>query len=242
MGAMPFLLEESSPRIYLHPLEAPLAANNSLLNETFDMRHISAYYADMLGGAQAADILEYFSTLCPMGAATATDLMEEGDVLDLAGHRFEVIHTPGHAPGHVSLYEWDERVLLSGDVIGAVVAWYCPSGGGASAYLESLDKIQALDIELILPSHGDAITEVDASIESTRSFILSREERILELLAGGSRSLIELTAELFPRETTRMFPGVQATDSHMIKLESDGLVARRERGGMPFFSIEKKAG
>ncbi|MHB8894973.1 MAG: MBL fold metallo-hydrolase [Candidatus Geothermincolia bacterium] len=238
MGAMPFLLEESSPRIFLHPLEKPLAADNSLLNVSFDMSHISEYYADMLGGAEGADILDYFSTLCPMGAAVATDTMEDGDVLDLAGRRLEVIHTPGHAPGHVSLYDRENRLLLSGDVIGAVVAWYCPSGGGARGYLESLDKIESLDIDVILPSHGGEMTDVRGAIDSTRAFIMARETRILELLGGGEKSLLELTEALFPRETTRMFPGVQATHSHLIKLEEDGAVRREDREGLPFFSLE----
>jgi|SRR5450759_121356 glyoxylase-like metal-dependent hydrolase (beta-lactamase superfamily II) len=237
MGAMPFLLEESSPRIFIHRLEEPLAVETELLNQSFDMCYIKDYYLDRLDGNEPVGILEYFSALCPMGAAQASDVVDEGDVLSLAGRDFEVIHTPGHAPGHISLYDRENKTLLSGDVVGAVVAWYCPSGGGARGYLNSLDKLDALDIDLILPSHGGEITDVKGAIETTRSFILERENRLLELLAEGPRSLVELTDELFTNVVTRMFPGLQITDSHLEKLQEDGLVTRELREGMPFYSL-----
>jgi glyoxylase-like metal-dependent hydrolase (beta-lactamase superfamily II) len=237
MGAMPFLLEESSPRVVIHELEKPLASDNSLLNRSFDMSHISEYYAERLDGAGDFDILEYFAPLCPMGAAEATETVVDGDVLEMGGRRLEVMHTPGHAPGHICLYDADDRTLLSGDVVGAVVAWYCPSGGGAAGYLESLDRIEQLDIDLILPSHGGEITDVAGAIAETRAFIMARETRILELLAGGPMSLLELTDELFPADVTRMFPGIQITHSHLMKLEDEGRVRSSEGGGVPVFRL-----
>lgn len=237
MGAMPFLLEESSPRIYIHPLEVELARDPSLLNRSFDMCHITDYYMERLGDTDPAsiDIIDYFSSLCPMGAAAATDTIEEGDTLSLAGHDFEVIHTPGHAPGHISFYERSLNLLLSGDLVGAVVAWYSPSGGGAKGYLDSLDKIESLDIDLIMPSHGEDITDIQGAIARTRKVLLTREERIMEQLSTGPKSLLELTDMLFP-ESTRMFPGLQITDSHMIRLEGLGAVTRDEARGIPTFT------
>jgi glyoxylase-like metal-dependent hydrolase (beta-lactamase superfamily II) len=237
MGAMPFLLEESSPRILIHRLEKRLASEIQLLNDSFDMHYITDYYLDRLDGNEPVGIIEYFSALCPMGAAEATDVVDEGDVLALGGRSFEVLHTPGHAPGHISLYDRENRTLLSGDVVGAVVAWYCPSGGGARGYLDSLDKIDALDVDVILPSHGGEITDVKEAIQSTRAFILAREKRVLSLLAEGPRTLLELTDDLFPNVVTRMFPGLQITDSHLIKLEEDGLVTRDERAGVPLYHL-----
>lgn len=233
MGAVPFLLEEASPRIIIHELEEPLARDNALLNKSFDMCHIRDHYAGRLGDTDAAaiDILDYFSGLCPMGAAEATETIAEGDRLVLAGRVFEVLHTPGHAPGHISLFDPDDRLLLSFDLVGAVVAWYCPSGGGAGGYLESLDKIERLGARLMIPSHGEEITDVAGAIGRTRSFILKRDERILELLSAGPMTLLELTDELFP-EPVRMFPGLQITDSHLRKLQGEGRVVA-PAGGAP---------
>jgi len=231
MGAMPFLLAESSPRIIIHALEEQAAADNSVLNRTFDMRYIKDYYG------QEADVLEYFSTLCPMGAAVPTDTVAQGDVLDLGGRSFEVLHTPGHSPGHISLFDRENRTLLPGDVFGAVVAWYCPSGGGARGYLESLDKLEALDADVAMPSHGPDITAVREAIEQTRSYILARDSKILTQLASGPKSLIELTDELFPNPGMRLFPGIQITDSHLMMLVEDGVVVREEGESVPVFRI-----
>ena len=50
-------------------------------------------------------------------AAPATRLLEDGDVLDLGDRRFEVIHTPGHSPGGIALWEAATGVLFSGDIL-----------------------------------------------------------------------------------------------------------------------------
>lgn len=239
MGAMPFLLDEASPRILIHSLEKPLAADPRLLNESFDMCHITRYYLERLGDTDPAsiDILDYFKGLCPMGAADASGTLEDGDLLELGGRGFEVLHTPGHAPGHCCFYDREHRLLLTGDIIGEVVAWYCPSGGGATGYHRSLDRVEALDAELALPSHGAEITDIAAAVERTREVLVVREEKILVLLARGPHSILELTDELFPAEGMRMFPGLQITDSHLIKLEGERKVERREADGGPVFEL-----
>jgi len=239
MGTMPFLLEEAAPRIFIHPLEKPLAKDPQLLNNSFDMGHIIKYYSGRLENAKPEDfnIIDYFANLCPMGSAETTDTLEEGDVIPLAGRKFEVLHTPGHAPGHVSLYDREHKLLLVGDVIGAVVAWYCPSGGGAKGYLGSLKKVESLDVQMAMPSHGEDITDVQAAVDRTRDTIMSRDRRILDALSGGPLSLLELTDILFPQEGTRMFPGLQITDSHLVKLEEERRVLRSEQDTIPLFLL-----
>jgi glyoxylase-like metal-dependent hydrolase (beta-lactamase superfamily II) len=50
-------------------------------------------------------------------AAPATRLIDEGDVLDLGNRRLEVLHTPGHSPGGICLWEAATGTLFSGDII-----------------------------------------------------------------------------------------------------------------------------
>ncbi|MGO4843989.1 MBL fold metallo-hydrolase, partial [Rhizobiaceae sp. 2RAB30] len=49
--------------------------------------------------------------------APAERLLEHGDVVDLGDRAFEVVHTPGHSPGGIALYERNTRTLLSGDIV-----------------------------------------------------------------------------------------------------------------------------
>jgi glyoxylase-like metal-dependent hydrolase (beta-lactamase superfamily II) len=50
-------------------------------------------------------------------AAPATRLIEEGDVLDLGDRILQVLHTPGHSPGGISLWEAQTQTLFTGDIL-----------------------------------------------------------------------------------------------------------------------------
>src|SRR5690348_1458889 len=49
--------------------------------------------------------------------APATTLLKDGDVINLGNRAFEVIHTPGHSPGGIALWEKKTGTLLSGDIV-----------------------------------------------------------------------------------------------------------------------------
>jgi hydroxyacylglutathione hydrolase len=60
--------------------------------------------------------------------------LSEGDQIDAGGVRLEVLHTPGHTLGHLSLWEPEERVLILGDAAHADdVAWINPYREGEGA-------------------------------------------------------------------------------------------------------------
>lgn len=59
----------------------------------------------------------YESATYKVRSAPATRLIEDGDVIDLGDRHFEVIHTPGHSPGGVALWEKRTGILFSGDIV-----------------------------------------------------------------------------------------------------------------------------
>jgi len=231
MGAMGFLLQEISPRIYLHDFEIPLAADPQLLNQTFDYN-----LAKRRGSSESnpslenINVLDYFAGLCPMSSSHATNAMTDGDTLCMGKFRFHVIHTPGHAPGHVSLFDPDSGVLFTGDVVGKVVAWYSPSSGGAIGYLNGLERLAKLNARIILPSHGENIVMAREAIERTKAHILQLESLILQTLGDRPLSFMDLCGKLYPKPTVQLFPGPQLLESHLIKLEQEGKVIRQEDG------------
>jgi glyoxylase-like metal-dependent hydrolase (beta-lactamase superfamily II) len=89
-----------------------------------------------------------------------TDL-EDGQILDLGGIRFETRHTPGHTPGHCCFYVEAEGTLFSGDQLfaGSVGRTDLP-GGSTSQLLESMSsKVLTLDDKVrVLPGHGPETT------------------------------------------------------------------------------------
>lgn len=59
----------------------------------------------------------YLSSTYSVKAAAANTLVEDGDVIDLGNRQLEVIHTPGHSPGGIALWELATATLFSGDIV-----------------------------------------------------------------------------------------------------------------------------
>lgn len=80
-------------------------------------------------------------------------ILHDGDCLDLGGRKLTVIHTPGHSPGHCCFYEQERKYLYSGDLIysGCLDVFYPTTD--PEAFLQSVKKIQVLEIKKILPAH-----------------------------------------------------------------------------------------
>lgn len=80
--------------------------------------------------------------------------LKDGDMIgDL-----KVIHTPGHTPGSICLYDAKKKILFSGDTVFAEgVGRTDLPGGDEEALFQSIEKLKKLDVEMILPGHGDPI-------------------------------------------------------------------------------------
>jgi glyoxylase-like metal-dependent hydrolase (beta-lactamase superfamily II) len=81
----------------------------------------------------------------------------EGE-LEVGDHRFQVIYTPGHAPGSICLYWPEAKALFTGDVIFSQSLGRTDLPGGRGALLKaSIDRLTELDVELLLPGHGPVL-------------------------------------------------------------------------------------
>ena len=80
-------------------------------------------------------------------------LLDDGDTIDLGGRTIQVLHTPGHSPGHFCFWEDEKGYLYSGDLVyeGTLFANY-PSTDPQS-YMTSLEKIAVLPIKQLFPGH-----------------------------------------------------------------------------------------
>jgi glyoxylase-like metal-dependent hydrolase (beta-lactamase superfamily II) len=109
------------------------------------------------------------------------------DAIDMQLGPFELVHLPGHCPGHVAIRLGD--VVFCGDmVVAGVTPHLSPESinpySGLDHYLESLSRLQhwAKDARLILNGHNDVITDLPAQIESTRQNILRRMGKAVDAL------------------------------------------------------------
>lgn len=157
-------------------------------------------------------------------AAVAVDkVVEDGDTI--AG--LQVIHTPGHSPGHICIYMKEEGILFSGDhVLGLGTTAMRPPQGDMAQYIDSLRKLLNYDIDMICPGHGPLITEARRKLEELIQHRLEREEQVIAGLRQGKATVRELVAEIYPELDRRLYEAAKGQVlAHLIKLEREGKVS-----------------
>lgn len=82
-----------------------------------------------------------------------TKILYGGEHIDLGGRIIEVLHTPGHSPGHMCFWEPSTGYLFTGDLVykGTLTAWF-PSTD-PKAYLKSLKMTATLPVKKVFPAH-----------------------------------------------------------------------------------------
>lgn len=106
-----------------------------------------------------------------------TKLLADHDVIDIGERQIEVLHTPGHSPGHLCFWEKERGYLFTGDLVykGTLFANY-PSTD-PEAYLASLEKIAALPVLKTFPAHH--------SLDIQPEIILRMRDALQQIQANG---------------------------------------------------------
>ncbi len=119
-----------------------------------------------------------------------TIALNDGDVLAIGPHEFKVIHTPGHAAEGIVLYNRKERLLISSDTLWkndmAVMTLRIEGSAALFQMLESLEKLAALDVQMVYPGHGPPFKDMHKALTKTRKrlnhFLNQRDQIGLDLL------------------------------------------------------------
>lgn len=99
-------------------------------------------------------------------------LLEGGETLDIDWFSFEVIHTPGHSPGGMCLYDKEQKLLFSGDTVfsGGNIGRTDLHGGNSQLLIESIEKLHKLDVQFLCPGHMPCVTDANKHIERSLAF------------------------------------------------------------------------
>jgi len=130
----------------VHRAEAELLAHPTRQNTLADL-----YATDDI--FDALPPAPYSSTRYAVKQAPATRLLEDGDIIDLGDRHFEVIHTPGHSPGGIALYERASQMLFSGDILydGPLIEDCYHSN--LADYIASMERLLRLPVRLVHGGH-----------------------------------------------------------------------------------------
>lgn len=135
----------------VHSTEADLLAEPTRENTLAD-----PYVTDDIFDALPPE--PYCSKCYSVKRAPATRLLEDGDMIDLGDRQFEVIHTPGHSPGGIALYEKATEILFSGDILydGPLIEDTYHSN--TDHYLASMERLLMLKVRLVHGGHFPSFT------------------------------------------------------------------------------------
>ena len=116
---------------------------------------------------------------------------------------WQVHETPGHAPSHVVLHQPERKLLISGDhLLGRVVLFFdhghTPDPIGE--YLGSLDRVEPLDVDLVLPGHGRPFRDPDAKIAEARRQVEELRTKVRESLENGGKPAFAVVADILGAE------------------------------------------
>jgi len=144
----------------------------------------------------------------------------DGEVV--AGLR--AIATPGHAEDHLCFLLGD--ACFTGDLIlgqGSTIVGPRETGGSLLDYMESLRKLQRLDLRVLYPGHGPEVDDPQAKIAEYISHRQEREDRLLAALDRGERSRAALLAEVWD-DVPEQLRGAAAIamQAHLEKLADEG--------------------
>ena len=167
----------------------------------------------------------------PTGMADLRDGQTvEGDEVTLIP-----VHTPGHASDHLCFYLKEERALFTGDLIlGGSTSVIPDDDGDLGQYLESLRRVQALDVRRIYPAHGPVIEDAQAKIQEYLDHRMLRERQILEALGAGARTIPEMVKVIYADVSPALHAAAaMSVHSHLRKLKQDGRVGEEIVAGAP---------
>ena len=169
------------PLRLIHAAEAEALAHAShhlpLDVSTYDTDTLAAFAAmgyDISAGLLTAIPQHGFDVAAHLlQPADATRLLNEGDVIDMGGRAFEVLHLPGHSPGSIGLWEARSRTLFSGDAIYDGPLLDELPGSDIDAYVRTMLRLRELPVAVVHAGHDPSFGRARL-IELVDSYLAKR--------------------------------------------------------------------
>jgi glyoxylase-like metal-dependent hydrolase (beta-lactamase superfamily II) len=192
------------------------------------------------GGGSSSDAAGYRADLKYGAAAFVDRVLEDGQVLEFADRRLRVLHRPGHSPSDTVLHDEERGVLFGADHVLArpSTAILSPALDGSTSngrrprpladYRTSLRATQALELDVILPGHGDPVRDHRAVIEKR----LIRYDRITaevgDAVTPEPRTAVEIARALRgPVDDASLFFVLCDVLGHLDELLDEGAAIER---------------
>jgi glyoxylase-like metal-dependent hydrolase (beta-lactamase superfamily II) len=150
-----------------------------------------------------------------VGCVPVDQTIAAGDALDCAGRAVEVLHTPGHAAGHVVLLDPSSGRMVAGDMVAGVgTILIDPAEGDLGDYLDALARMAERAPTALIPSHGPVLDDAPGVLAAYIAHRHMRTEQILGALRRhGPASARDVVPHVYPDldPSLRPIAAMQAT-------------------------------
>lgn len=93
--------------------------------------------------------------------------LQNNNLVDIGGQHLKILHTPGHTSGCICIYESKQGILISGDTVFAQgTISEIKESGSYGEYMNSLERLNRLKIDLICPGHGELSDQPEETLEA----------------------------------------------------------------------------
>jgi glyoxylase-like metal-dependent hydrolase (beta-lactamase superfamily II) len=196
-------------------------------------------HADHVSGAPAiasafpaARFAKYRGSGDRSEAGIEFESLSDGQQIQVGDTALGVFHTPGHSPDHVVFWHEATRALFAGDLViaGSGVTIDLSRGGSLTQYLQSLERVLALEPQRLFPAHGPLVDAAGALLRSSIQHRRERERQVVGAIAAGCRTVEEIAESIYDGLDPRLLPAARDNvRAHLEKLVAEGIVA--DRGG-----------
>jgi glyoxylase-like metal-dependent hydrolase (beta-lactamase superfamily II) len=173
--------------------------------------------------------------------------LRDGEALVLRDRVLHVHHRPGHSPTDTVFHDRDRRILIAADhllkhISSNPLITRPRDGSGRRhqalvTYLESLAQTREMDVDLVLPGHGEPITDHRSLIDDRFALHRRRADKLHRLVSEQPRTAYELAQALWGNvAVTQAYLTLSEVLGHMDLLTNAGRAVERERDGIAVFS------
>jgi len=193
-------------------------------------------HPDHMGGAVALrDRLGvYIYAFSRQGVPVADEEITGGTIFPAGEDTLQAIHTPGHRFDHLCFLLQKRRTLFAGDLISGITTnVIAPPDGDMLDYINSLTRLQEIEIAEIVPAHGPIIADAQAKIAEYIDHRMLREQQVLQALEElpPGATIPELVPLIYQDVDPKLHPiAAWTVEAHLLKLEREGLVERQDGG------------
>jgi glyoxylase-like metal-dependent hydrolase (beta-lactamase superfamily II) len=182
-------------------------------------------------------------------SAEVTRVLHDGEELRFRDRTLQVHHRPGHSPTDTIFHDAERRMLIAADhLLGHISSNPLitrPIDGSTErpqalvTYLRSLEATREMDVDLVLPGHGDAVTDHRTLIDERFALHRRRAEKIHRLVAEEPRTAYEIAQAMWGNiAVTQAYLTLSEVLGHIDVLKNEGRVREVEAGDNTVFEAQ----